>query len=312
MKKLALLFPLTFALLTACSGTPVPPTLGTLTLGGVSGPLQISADAKLFAVATDTSGNPYPGTPTFTSSDPKVISVAPDGALSVRHLSTAGVVLSVTEGGKAASVTATTFGLDVSGGTCQMAGTGAETSMPGSAFIAVFRDAAGKTVSSDTPFTVQGPAGYNAGKPVTSTLYATGPVGYSLETLGSVPALSGNYTANITVSGAAYSKTFAVDAAQLQPFASGVSAVITSSGYAAGGTLPASGCAYLYVYTAADTLGTTGCLNVLPTSGAWVRPLPAGTAFVGTFAVSYAQSSGAPFPDQVNRSFNALGSVTLK
>ncbi len=308
MNKPTSLLPLTFALLTACSGTPGPATLGTLTLGGVSGPLQISSPAKLSVTATDTGGNTYVAAPTFTSSDPNVISVTADGTLSVRHLSTAPVVLSVTVDGRSASLTATTYGLDVAGGTYQLAGA----ATPGSTFIAVFRDAAGHTVTSDTPFTVQGPGSFNAGNPVTSTLYAVGPTGYALSYDSKVPAISGTYTASLNVAGTAYSKTFSIDAAQLQPFAGGVSATVTSAGYTAQGTLPASGCAYLYVYTASAALGTSGCLKALPASGTWTPPLPVGAAYLGAFAASYSRTSGTPFPDQVNRSFSSLGSVNIR
>ena len=310
MKKLALLLPLTFALITACTSTPVPATLNTLTLGGVSGPLQISSAAKLSVTATDMNGNPYSGTPTFTSSDPNVIAVATDGTLSVLHLSTVPVALSVSEDGKTASLQATTYGLDVTGGNYQTSNS--KPGAPGITFIAAFRDAAGAATPTDLKYTLLGPSGFNAGLPLSSSVLAGSTVRfYTSFSDPTLPLVSGRYDAVAVVGNVTYKKTMTLDALSLQPLPSAVTASVTGSGYTAAGALPGGACTFLTVYTSAVQLASSPCLVTLPTSGTWGAALPGGAASYGAFALSYSSRFGAPFPDQFNRAFSFLGTLSL-
>ncbi|WP_407542960.1 hypothetical protein Q0M94_25125 (plasmid) [Deinococcus radiomollis] len=312
MKKTLLILPLTAALLAACQGTPVPVTLNTLTLGGVSSTLQVSAPAKLTVTATGSDGNPYTDTATFTSSDPSVVAVASDGTLTVRHLSTAPVVLTVNEAGKTASMTVTTYGLDVAGGTYIFGGT--PNAAPGYNFILALTNADGTAVKTDTTVTIQGPATFNGGAALPLTVNNATVNNYVFSRRSTVPIVTGTYTATATVGGVVYSKTFTVDAAQIQPFAGGVALNVTKTGYAASGTLPAGSPLVYGVVVAQDSsiVSTTDFFSALPKTGNLTAPLVVGQQYYyGVYAQSYIGTSGKPFPDQVNRSFIYVGSSTI-
>jgi hypothetical protein len=307
MKKFILLLPLTAALITACGGISAPPpaaTLSMLTLSGVSAPLQISGNAKLTVTATGSDGQPFAGTPVFSSSDANVVAVGTDGTLNVRHLSVAPVTLTVSEGGKTATLDVTTYGLDMAGGTYMNAAT-TDSGKPGSHFAVVFRNADGSALAADTQVSIQGPAGYNAGAALSLTTYA----GVVLKDYDwyfySTPVVTGSYTATATVAGVVYRKTFNIDAASVLPRPTGVILVNTAAGYTASGTMPA-GATYVnaIVYsTTGVTLKFSRDLTSLPASGTWATPVSQGTYYTGTYAGSFTGTSDAPFPDQINRSF---------
>ncbi|WP_407539231.1 hypothetical protein Q0M94_13790 [Deinococcus radiomollis] len=307
MKKFILFLPLTAALITACGGglQPAPAaTLSTLTLSGVSAPLQISGNAKLVVTATGSDGQPFAGTPVFTSSDSNVVSVAADGTLNVRHLSVAPVTLTVSEGGKNATLNVTTYGLDAAGGTFSNATTTANGKL-GSYFSVVFRNADGSKLAADTQVTIQGPANFNAGATVSGTTYATTTLNnYDSFWNASVPSVSGSYTATATVAGVVYRKSFTVDATSALPRPTGVNLSNTASGFTVSGALP-TGAANInvVVYNDTDTLRFSSDLTSLPYSGTWNTPLPKGTYHTGTYATSFTGTSGAAFPDQINGSF---------
>lgn len=313
MKKTMLILPLTAALLAACQGaTPVPVTLNTLTLGGVSSTLQISAPAKLAVSATGSDGNPYTGTATFTSSDPSVIAVAADGTLTVRHLSVAPVVLTVSEAGKTASTTVTTYGLDVVGGTYRY--TGGANNAPGYNFLLALRNADGTAVKTDTTVTVQGPSTFNGGAVLTFLSNNNTVDRYAVYRDSAVPSVSGTYTATANVAGVVYNKTFTIDATQVQPFASGLSLNITRTGYAASGTLPDGSPLVYGVIITSNNIGisSTDFLTALPATGNLSTPLVVGQQYAyGAYAQNFLGTSGKPFPDQVNRSFTYIGSTTI-
>jgi hypothetical protein len=304
MMKTMLILPLTAALLAACgSTTPIPVTLNTLTVGGVSNTLQISAPAKLAVTATGSDGNPYTGTATFTSSDPSVVAVAADGTLTVRHLSVAPVVLTVSKAGKTASATVTTYGLNAAGGT-NKSSENADTVALGSNFLVAFRNADGTASKTETAVTIQGPATFNGGAAVTTAI--SGTVNYGGYRGASLPIKTGTYTATATVGGVVYSKTFTVDATQVQPYASGVTVNLTQNGYAASGTLPdRSAQVYGVAYnTTSRILSYTENFLALPQTGPLDGLLVVGQQYnVGVYAQSYSLSSNKPFPEQVNRSF---------
>ncbi len=306
-KKFILFLPLTAALITACGGTSAPTpaaTLSTLTLSGVSAPLQISGNAKLTVTATGSDGQPFAGTPIFTSSDSNVVSVAADGTLNVRHLSVAPVVLTVSEGGKNATLNVTTYGLDAAGGTFSDATTTASGKL-GSQFSVVFRNADGSTLTADTQVTIQGPSSFNAGAAVNITTFATTTLSdYDSYWNNSVPSVSGSYTATATVAGVVYRKTFTVDSTSALPRPTGVNLSNTATGFTVSGALP-SGAANLNVviYNDTTTLRFSSDLTSLPYNGTWNTPIPKGTYYTGTYATSFTGTSGATFPDQINRSF---------
>ena len=318
MNKKMLILPLTAALLAACGSAtpPVPVTLSTLTVGGVGSTLQISAPAKLTVTATGTDGNPFTGTASFTSSDPNVVAIAADGTLTVRHLSVVPVVLTASEGGKTASVTITTYGLDVAGGTYTLSlpgsAAGTTTTTVGSNFILALRNADGSAVNTDTTVTLQGPATFNGGATLSTTLNNTTVSSYGVYRRSSVPIVTGTYTATATVGGVLFSKTFVIDATQMQPLASGVALNLTKTGYAASGTLPAySPLVFGVAYTSTVTI-STDFFKALPQSGNLTSPLVVGQQYsYGVYAQNYVGTSGQPFPDQANRSFFYLGSVII-
>lgn len=311
MKKNLLILSVTAALISACGSTPpTPVTLDTLTLGGVGSTLLISSNAKLTVNATGTDGQPFAGTPTFTSSAPSAIAVAGDGSLTVRHLSVAPVTLTATENGKTATVNVTTYGLDVVGGTYL---TRSNAKAPGYQFLLAVRDASGNPLMADTSITIQGPVGFNGGAAITRTggKGAT-PSSYTVVSNDAVPVVSGSYTASTTVAGTVFSRTFSIDATQVLPLASSVNLNVTASGYTASGTLPA-GSPRLYgvVYSPSAIVAVTSNLTALPVSGTFTTPLTSGTYNTGVFAQDFLGPAGGAFPDQVNRSFNYLAPVTI-
>ncbi|GGR16816.1 hypothetical protein [Deinococcus ruber] len=309
MKKIVLFLPVTAALITACGATSTPATLSTLVLGGVTSPLQISGDAKLSVVATDTNGQPFAGTPTFTSSDPNVIAVAADGVLNVRHLSTAPVVLTASEGGKSATLSVTTYGLDAFGGTYNSQVTDTKV---GYYFAFAFREKNGDSNPIDTPLTLQGPVGFNKGFPIDATLLTQSTLtSRTAKSNRDVPIVSGLYTASSTVNGVLFTKTFVLDGAKILETPNKVNVSVSKLGYTATGTTP-TGVESLYTDVFADSTDEiTDNLIQLPKSGNWETPLPPGTYYVTTSARSYNASFGKPFPDQVNRSEYYQGQVVI-
>jgi hypothetical protein len=313
MKKTMLILPLTAALLAACgSTTPIPVTLNTLTVGGVTGPLKIEAPAKLTVTATGTDGIPFTAPASFTSSDPNVVAVAADGTLTVRHLTTRPVTLTVTEAGKTASLDVTTYGLDFAPGTYNSGTTS------GIAFTTRFVDSAGNGVTTDSPVTYTGPAGFNNGAPSNATYPAILKTGSGQITLAVAP-VSGTYTAILTTGGVTYSKTATLDATSLLPTPKGVTAVPTTQNVTFSGTLPVGatrvgGFAYsnaskAYVASSSIRGGT------LPSTLPWNTPIAPGD--YGLLIVTRVyfgtdnSTSGDPMPDQANASYVYLPSVTI-
>ena len=309
MKKTLLILPLTAALLAACGSAPIPVTLNTLTVGGVSNTLQISAPAKLAVTATGSDGNPFTGTATFTSSDPNIIAVAADGTLDVRHLSVAPVILTASEAGKTATVTVSTYGLDVAGGTYSYS----NSPVPGSFFVMALRNADGSSVDTTTPVTIQGPAAFNNGAALNFDTKGATLNYYAFATLPKVQSVTGTYTATATVGGVVFSKTFSIDSAQLQPLASGVTLSLSQAGYTASGTLPAgSPLVFAAVYNT-SAIGSTRALTTLPQSGTLPSPItPGQTYYYGVYAQNYNGPEGKTFPDQVNRSYNYDGQIVAQ
>lgn len=314
MKKNLLFLSVTAVLISACGGgvPPVPVTLASVTLGGVGSTLQISVPAKLNVTATGTDGAPFMAAQSFTSSDPSVVSVGTDGTLNVRHLSVKPVVLTVAEGDKTASVTVTTYGLDGAGGTYVYQGSG---KAPGTQFAVQFRDSQGNSFADGTQVTVTGPSAFNGGAPYTATF----PKGLPVTVLARLveldkPAVSGQYTATLLNAGVTYSKTFSVDASQLQPFASGLVLTATNAGYTVtGGALPGNSPLVFGVLYSGNgvTVASTDAIKQVPATGTFAPAVPSGVYNTGFYAQSYISGAGVVIPEQINRSFVFTGTVTV-
>jgi len=303
MKKLLLCLPITVALITACGqGNVVPPaaTLSTLTLSGVTGPLQISVPAQLTVTATGSDGKPFSGTPTFTSSDPNVVAVDANGGLQVRHLSASPVTLSVSEGGKTAILTTTTYGLDATGGTLKY-----DSGLGTDVFLA-FRDSAGNALTSDTSVNVQGPAGFNQNKPVTYTLPKGTTVSDYLFYASTMRApVTGAYTATLIQNGTTFTKTFNLDASQILPPLTSVTVTSDASKYALSGTLPVGvASVQLEIVDAQNqTVRVGNLLKSLPYGATWNVALPSGSYSNLLIAYSVDTDASLSFPDQLNTGF---------
>jgi hypothetical protein len=305
MNKKMLILPLTAALLAACGGAPIPVTLNTLTLGGVTGPLKVEGSAKLAVTATGTDGNPFTGTATFTSSDPNVVSVAADGTLNVRHVSTRPVTLTVTEAGKTASVDVTTYGLDFATGTYNYGGPYLTTE-----FTTRFIDANGNDLSTATPLTIQGPAGFNNDAPYTNPYPASLKGAATISDFSTAAAIPGKYTATITVGGVTYTKSATLDTQSILPQPKDVTIAPTTQNFMLSGTLPAgTGRVSVFAYSNATktyVANNAGRIPTVPSTNSWNMPITPGSYFFLFIARSYLGAndakSGDPFPDQANAS----------
>jgi len=287
-------------------------TLDTLTLGGIDSALLIDAPAKLIVTATGSDGRPFPGIPTFTSSDPNVVNVSADGTLTVKHLNLKPITLTATENGKSATVNVDTYGLDATGGTFQTP-TSNNISELGYNFILAFRDANGDPPAVDAFFDIQGPTAFNVGAPVVRSMNKGATVqGYAWIRDPSVPIISGTYTASGTVAGVIYSKTFTLNAAQVQAIASDVNVEFDAFGYTVTGTLPAgSPLSYGVLYSEAQgkRIGNLDSFMDLPFAGRFDQPLTKGTYYIGVFAQSYHEERHEAFPDQINVSAKLVESI---
>ncbi|WP_407541656.1 hypothetical protein Q0M94_19400 (plasmid) [Deinococcus radiomollis] len=280
----------------------------TLTLGGVTGPLQIGMPAKLSVTATGDGGT----TPAFTSSDPAAVAVAADGTLTVRHLSVRPITLSVTEAGVTSTLDVTTFGLDFAGGTVHT-----DAPLVATAFTFRFADAAENGVSADSTLSVTGPAGFNRDMPFaiaySADLKKNATGTYSVLDL---PALNGAYTATLTAGGVTYRAMAVIDSASVLPLATGADVTATTQDVTVTGTLPV-GAASLYVRAAERTFGKYVAATdpdpvaVLPVTQKWDAPLPSGTYRLVLTTRTYSGVKDGVMPDQVNVSNTVLPRVRV-
>ncbi|ULH18281.1 hypothetical protein MF271_22725 (plasmid) [Deinococcus sp. KNUC1210] len=285
---------------------PVPPVLANLQITGIESPLQISQPAQVRVNATDTSGQPFVGTPTYTSSDPNVIAVMSDGTLDVRHLSTTPVLLTVEENGIKATKSVTTYGLDVSGGTYHdWIGDGAPTTN----IIMAFRDAQGNANTTDIPVSIA----LNSSTNNTSTnvtLFAGSTI-KNFSRSFNLKGAAGYYKASANINGMAFYKVFPIDYTYYLDLPNKITFTSNSSDYSMKGALP-SGAATIKGRISNSTLSqTTPNILSLPASGTWDHPLSSGTYSLALEAMDYNSDSGQPFPDRVNYSWYPVGNISI-
>ncbi len=312
------LLPLTVLLLASGVNAAPAVTLSTLTLGGIGSTLLIGAPAKLTVTATGSDGRPFPGTPTFTSSDPNVVTVAADGTLTVKHLNVKPVTLTATEHGRSATLKIGTYGLDASGGTYVSM---FNKTAPGYIFILAFRDARGQALAAPAVFTVQGPAGFNYGAPIERPMDAGATVqGYAWTRDSTVPVVTGTYVASGAVDGVMYTKTFTIDASKVQAIPSSVKVTFDAVRYSATGTLPAGAPlthGVLYKDRPEEDAGYDEFVNFLeyfkklPVDGKFETPLPGGRYYIAVISESYHEERSEAFPDQINIAASYSAYVTV-
>ncbi|ULH13962.1 Ig-like domain-containing protein (plasmid) [Deinococcus sp. KNUC1210] len=320
MKMTLFTLSLSVLLLADCVNAGSTATLSTLILSGIGNAILIGAPAKLAVTSTGSDGKPYAGTPTFTSSDPNIVSVSADGTLTVKHLNVKPVTLTVTEDGKSAALKVETFGLDAAGGTFLNSRNG---SAPGYVFMLGFRDVTGHPLADRVVFRIQGPAAFNHGEPILRSMNKGGttPGSYAWESDASIPAVTGTYVASGLVGGVTYSKTFTIDAAQVQAIPSAVNVTFGASKYIATGTLPAGApLVYGELYLAdpggdpeaAQPLGIVNYFEALPVTGEFSPPLASGRYFMVLFAQNYHdERPDEVFPDQINMAISTSRYVTV-
>ena len=316
MKRLLLLAPVTAALMTACPAStpiPLPVTLASFTLSGVSGPLLIDNSAKLTVTATGSDGQTFAGTPIFTSSDANAVFVAADGTVMARHLSSTPVVITASLGAKTATINVATYGLDATGGTYSSLYKASPSVYRASNFLATFKDASGAVVTSGA-VTVQGPATYNSGKPANFDLSTSLGVSNFPQVVLSAPLVSGSYTASVTVNAIVYKKTFALDATQVLAPPSGVTLAATSTGYTLSGIAPigaAGGVKAAIATTNGTILADSAWYQTLSASGTWSKTLASGTDAAYIESSSALISPTATLPNQLNMSDYQLDNVII-
>jgi len=245
------------------------------------------------AIGSD--GQPYRGTPTFTSSDPNAVAVAADGSLTVKHLNLAPVTLTVTEAGKSATLQVTTFGLDAAGGT-DPTQLDREVEV-NSFFAATFRDANGNIAPTGTEAMIQGPADFNGGAPYTIRLKKN----FSY-IVGAPKFVAGQYTATATVGGQTFVRTFKMDGSTTLAIPKSIQLSATRTTYTATGTFPAGAVladALLYS-TESAAFEFTNDITQLPSTASWQTPLAAGNYGVSITAYSFDFDIKKSLPDQIN------------
>ena len=317
MKMTLLTLTSTVALLADCVNAEATVTLNTLTIGGIESTLLIDAPAKLTVTATGSDGKPFLGIPTFTSSDPNIVTVSADGTLTVKHLNLKPVILTATENGKSATMNIDTYGLDVTGGTYLDS---FNTDAPGYIFILAFRDANGSPLTKEAIFNIQGPVAFNHGAPIVRPMNKGATVqSYAWKISPTVPVISGAYTASGMVAGVMFKKTFTIDATQVQAIPSDVNVKFDAFKYTATGKLPDGsplvyGVLYLDTHPGTDQplgqrIAYVDNFGDLPVTGKFNQSLTSGTYFIGVFAQSYHEENYEAFPDQINISVKMVKSV---
>ena len=147
------------------------------------------------AIAKDSSGNTITDkTFTWTSSDEKIATVDSSGKVTAKHFGTVKITASV-DGVAGSSIMQTTFGLEFAVGQYTAS---AFPSPYGSAYYK-FRKANGTTVSADTPASITGPTGWNAGAAKSDLLYANNK--YESRRIVTAIAVAGTYTISTNVDG---------------------------------------------------------------------------------------------------------------
>ncbi|PYE51042.1 hypothetical protein [Deinococcus yavapaiensis] len=299
-------------LLAACNSNAVPPSVATVTVGGTTN-LEVGKSANLTALLRDSAGNTLSGrTVTWTSSNPNLISVNSDGQITARHLSVsrAPATITATSEGKIATINVTTYGLDVIGGTF------VDDTTPGRVLYAGrtrFQDPAGQGVPQDTDVTVQGPAEFNGGQPLTMRLFSSISAGNVLGGLSNT-VVSGQYTATATIGGTVYTKTFTVDVTKTLSFITNPSLTLNGTSARLQGTADVRAKSVqgeLYKVPTPFVSSTTAGIN----GGAFdvtvtFATLTSGTYKAGIYARDFVSNDDI-FADQVAWSFTSTSDVTV-
>ena len=135
-------------LLAGCGNVDPVPTVATLDLSGAS-QVEIGQPVNVTVQAKDAGGSTVNVTPAFTSSRPDVISVTSTGQLQAKRLTATDQPVTITArvGDKTDTITVSTYGLDIRGGTFKT-----DTAVYPH-FDAWFRDASGHGLTATTKAT---------------------------------------------------------------------------------------------------------------------------------------------------------------
>ena len=191
----------------------VSPVVTSVTVGGPSsGKLKIGATAAFTATAKDQNGAEISGVSfEWSSSDASTASVDSGGVVTARKLTRGTNTVTITAraaGVSGSSAAFTTYGLEVAGGTWNRS-----PGPIGTTFFAKFRNADGSVAPSGSGFTVTGPGAWG-----NLTLGLSGSAGW----ITGKTAVTGAYTATITVNGESFASSFNIDATSTLPITANV------------------------------------------------------------------------------------------
>ncbi|AFZ67048.1 hypothetical protein [Deinococcus peraridilitoris] len=319
MKKQFALTLLLVPALAACGGgAPTAPTTSSVSINSAS-QLEINAPTKATAAAKDANGNTLNGkTITWTSSDPTIVAVAADGALTAKKLSASPVQITATVDGKSVSANVTTYGLEVTGGTYN----NTISKLVGTHFLIRFREADQTGPDAAAPVTIQGPAAFNGGQAFTGT--QTLPLKTNVTEVrfggayySAVTPVDGEYTASTVVNGKTFTSKFSIDADMLLPAMQNPVVNLTASGYTLTGTA-GTGVTYVQALVFHTGTSTTTTLSLLPVSSLPAsreftsQQMPSGTynTYVRSYNVDLNNATGLT-PAQSNVAMVAAGTVTF-
>jgi Bacterial Ig-like domain (group 2) len=299
-------------LLTACPA-PTAPTVASISIAGAptDNNLKINAPATLTATAKDSSGVAITGTTfTWVSSNPDAVSVDAGGVVTAKKFGDA--IITASAGGvSAATSSVKTYGLEVIGGTRTSLGS----SSVGTAIFLRFRKANGAAPSANVPVSVTGPSDWNSANTLTLNT-AAGWTNWWFSRL-SLLAKSGNYTANATIDGEAYSSSFSIDATQTLASPASVTVSNISTTGATGTWSTVTGAAgYLFeVWNKTDNVNAAGLYDYTTalTSSQTGLGLVKGKTYYGqTHSMNFLPTTGfsVALPAQFNVGFVTSGDFT--
>lgn len=297
------------AALTACPARGDVPRTPTLDITGPN-TLEIGAPIRFTVTATDTTGatvaNPNV---TYTTSDPTVLTVDGNGNVDVKRLSFAPVTITATYAGVSDTLSVTTYGLELIGGTARIS----SSANVGSAFFLRLREPGTTNVAATTAVSIVGPNGFNGGAPLSLAL-ASGTEASTWDASVARTAVAGTYTATATIDGEAYSARATIDPTSTLPLRTSAIFTLTRAGVVLDTSQRSDiGAVQGRVFSGNTFVGGSGTIatNQLPYAGTWRTPLPTG-AYTRVFdSFSFDPVATGPKPAQFNVAINVLDELTL-
>lgn len=300
MKRIAVLLTLTAAL-SACNQPDITAPAAPVNIS-VTGPTVIATNSypPLTVTVKNADGTTSNAPVTFTSSDPTTIEVDTQGRMKALRLSMAPVTVTATAEGQSATLTVTTYGLEIATGTDRAAD-------------GTFTDYLYYRYRAKTP--IDGSANLTITTPTRKLDLTDEVVGGFMDGAVNEP-LSPDTTRKYTVM-ASVNGDLTYDTATSQPGArfdrpSDVRASVTGRTLTVSGTLPADTNSVRAVLFDSAAIHHNSYGAALPNTSTVASSVPAGTYSVGLYTYNFPiRTDKAPLPATVARAYTYANTVTL-